>query len=113
MLSKKFTPDFKSQARTLDPLEVFDGYIFHGCGAKNVTIPDRDKIYTRTHESGWTICAEIKEDWFEWIDDFEASHPIYGKLYGTFEYEVFYETDDALDHFMKHHPFEEWDYYDI
>jgi hypothetical protein len=42
-----------------------------------------------------------------------ATHPVYGKIEGDFEIEVTAESQEALDHFLDNHPFEEWDYWDI
>jgi hypothetical protein len=64
-------------------------------------------------ESGWTIEGEIHEDYYEWVNDFVATHPVYGKIEGNFEKEVTAECEIAHDHFVKHHPYNEWDYYDI
>lgn len=66
------------------------------------------------HEkSGWTIEGEVHEDWYEWVNDFVAVHPVYGKIEGNFEDAVTADTQIALDHFLINHPFYEWDYYDI
>lgn len=82
--------DFKSMARTLHPGNL--GY----------------------HEdSGWTIDGRVWEDYYEWISAFEATHPVYGKIKGDFEIEVTAESQESLDHFLKHHPFDVWDYMDI
>lgn len=29
--------------------------------------------------SGWTIEGEIKEDFWEWVNEFTATHPVYGE----------------------------------
>ena len=64
-------------------------------------------------DSWWTIEGEIHEDYYEWVNDFVATHPIYGKIEGNFETEVTAKSQEALDHFLEHHHYEEWDYYDI
>lgn len=66
-----------------------------------------------THESGWTIEGEIHEDWYEWVNEFSATHPEFGKVWGNFEKEVFADTEVGFAHFLQHHPPEEWDYADI
>lgn len=66
-----------------------------------------------THESGWTIIGEIHEDYYKWVNYFEAAHPEYGKVWGNFEGEVFADSEAAYNHFVEHHPPEEWDYWDI
>ena len=66
------------------------------------------------HEkSGWTIEGEVHEDYYEWVNEFVATHPFYGKIEGDFESEVTAESQGALDHFLQHHHYSEWDYYDI
>jgi len=64
-------------------------------------------------DSGWTISGKVWEDYYEWISEFEAVHPVYGKIKGNFEIEVSADSTEALDHFLKYHPFNVWDYYDI
>lgn len=64
-------------------------------------------------ESGWTIEGEVHEDWYEWVNFFTATHPVYGKIEGDFEDTVTAETHEAFEHFYKHHPPTEWDYWDI
>ncbi len=64
-------------------------------------------------ESGWTVTGDVQEDWFEWVNYFEATHPVYGKITGDFEDEVTAESKDALDNFLESHQPQEWDYWDI
>lgn len=66
-----------------------------------------------THKDGWTITGEIHEDYFEWVNDFEANHPEYGALWGNFEDTVYAISREALEHFMSYHEPSAWDYYDI
>lgn len=66
-----------------------------------------------THEDGWTIEGRIWEDYFEWVNYFEASHPVYGRVWGDFEDEVYADLQEGFDHFYEHHTPCEWDYYDI
>ncbi len=65
------------------------------------------------NDSGWTITGEIHEDNYQWVNEFEAKHPEYGKLFGDFEHTVFYEKEEGFQHFWEHHEPEAWDYYDI
>ena len=88
------------QAHTLNPGEV--------CDLGGVT-----GEYTKKHKDGWTIKARIVEDWFYWINDFEAVHPRYGRVYGNFENEVFADSLKGFKHFVKYHKPETWDYQDI
>lgn len=75
-----------------------------------VTLP---KDCVGNNESGWQVKAQIHEDYYEWVNYFEAFHPDYGLVYGDFESEVYASSDQALEHFLNNHPFEVWDYYDI
>ena len=99
---KKFGIDFNSEggALTLDPSEVRERD--YGTGE-----------FTRTHEDGWTIKGLVAEDWYEWVNDFEASHPVYGKVSGNFETEVVADSEEGFAHFYENHTPEAWDYWDI
>lgn len=65
---------------------------------------------------GWTISAEIQEDYYKWINDFEAVKSDGDKHYtvkGNFENEVICSSLEALEDFLTNHMPEEWDYWDI
>jgi len=68
---------------------------------------------SKTHKSGWTISGEVQEDYYRWINDFEAHHPDYGYVRGNFEDVVWADSEEGYEHFIKHHPYEEWNYADI
>lgn len=76
-------------------------------------LSEEKRTRTRTHESGWTISGKIHNDWFSWVNAFEAHHPTYGQVWGDFEKEVYVESEEAFEHFWKHHPPRSWDYGDI
>lgn len=102
LVVKKFGIDFDSDggALTLDGLDVCN------TGAESGT-------HTRTHEDGWTITGVIHEDYYVWVNYFEASHPVYGFVWGDFESEVFSTGEDTFfDFYGNHHP-QAWDYHDI
>jgi len=63
--------------------------------------------------SGWTIQGDIHEDYYEWVNEFEAFHPFFGKVWGNFEDEVYADSEEAFEDFYKNHPPNEWDYWDI
>lgn len=69
--------------------------------------------YFGKNKSGWEIKGEIHQDYYEWINDFTATHPKYGKVWGNFESEVKATSKAAFDHFYKHHAPTAWDYGDI
>lgn len=68
---------------------------------------------TRTHKDGWAIAGIISEDYCYWVNDFEANHPVFGRVWGNFESVVFADSEDGFNDFLKKHPPEYWDYYDI
>ena len=102
MVEKKFGVDFHSMdgALTLEPSEVTNTDA--ECGR-----------FTKTHNSGWTITANLCEDYFVWINSFEASHPKYGRICGDFEDIVYSDSEEGFQHFYKNHSPTAWDYGDI
>ncbi len=102
MTTKKFGTDFKSEggALTLPASSVTESRASSG-------------VHERTHESGWTIKGEVHEDYYEWVNDFEATHPKLGKVAGNFESEVTADSEECFSDFWKHHEPEAWDYGDI
>lgn len=88
--------------------------------AKNIScehiIPGRKKIYHRTHEDDWCISGEIKSRCYQGITEFfvkqfQAEHPVYGKIMGDFEIEVYADSEEGFQHFYTHHKPVIWDYY--
>lgn len=65
------------------------------------------------NESEWVITGQIHEDYYEWVNEFEAIHPKYGRIYGDFEKERIAESEEAFQHFWENHEPEDWDYWDI
>lgn len=104
MITKKFGVDFNSPggALTLSPSYV-----------REDSPADREKIQTKTHDNGWTVSGRIWEDYYEWVNEFEAEHPQLGKVWGNFEGEVFADSEEAFEDFYKHFPPDDWDYGDI
>ena len=102
MTVKKYGVDFKSEggALTLPASSVATGNKTGG-------------LQTRTHGSGWTITGEIHEDYYKWVNDFEATHPKFGKVAGNFEKEVTADSEEAFEDFWKNHQPDAWDYGDI
>jgi hypothetical protein len=63
----------------------------------------------------WTVTGEVHEDYLEWINEFEATHPKYGWVRGDFEKTVYASSQEAYIEFTSHeeyHP-HHWDYRDI
>jgi hypothetical protein len=83
---------------------------FYGHTGMAHTLREKD---IGTHSDGWTIIGEIREDYFTWVNEFLAHHPIHGFVWGDFEDSVFADSKDGFDDFVKNHPPKEWDYGDI
>ena len=69
--------------------------------------------YIGDNESGWRVEGKITEDYYEWVNYFEASHPNFGKVWVDFEMEVYADSEEGFAHFYEHHSPGAWDYYDI
>lgn len=67
----------------------------------------------RAHEDGWVIRGDIQEDYYHWVNDFQAWHRTYGYVWGDFEDTVWADSKAGYDHFCTHHPVNHWDYGDI
>lgn len=111
MIKKRFGVDFDnkdagSPALTLPITSVTDGELDSGD-----IMPEG--VQSRTHESGWTIHGEIRSDWYNWVNQFTAQHDKYGTIKGNFEATVWCESEEAFDHFWKHHEPCAWDYWEI
>lgn len=63
--------------------------------------------------SGWMVQGEIIEDYYEWINYFEATHPDFGRVWGDFEKIVYADSEAGFSDFYKNHPPQQWDYEDI
>ena len=102
MIKRVFGKDFNSSegALTLPATEVCDTGASEG-------------YHSKTHDDGWTIEGEIQEDYYLWVNEFKATHPKLGKVWGNFEDTVFATSKEAYDDFYSKHKPEEWDYGDI
>ena len=105
MIIKEFGKDFFSDggALTLNPSEVTDEENVANTGIE----------YSKTHKDGWIIKGEVHEDYYDWVNEFEANHPIYGKVWGDFEDVVYADTEEGFKDFFEKHKPEAWDYGDI
>lgn len=63
--------------------------------------------------TGWTLKGDVIEDYYEWVNEFEATHPEHGYVKGDFESVVEASSDFALGHFLVYFEPNEWDYHDI
>lgn len=101
MFEIKFEKSYGSEARTLEPEIVHDG-AREECG-----------MFTRTHSNGWTVTGRVVEDWYYWVNDFVATHPIFGKVWGNYEEIVYADTEAGYLAFTASFPPHVWDYHDI
>ena len=103
VIRRKFGVNFFSGgwALTLSPCEV--------SGEKQTCAG----MSERNHRDGWKIKGEIHEDYYYWVNAFEASHKKYGRVWGNFESIVYANSERGFNHFYKHHPPNAWDYRDI
>ena len=104
MFEKTFAVD-GHLAHTLNADEVCEGAPNAECGNAG--------FHSRTHADGWTISGVVCEDWVSWVNDFEAHHPVYGRVWGNFEDKVFADSEEGYRAFYHSHTPESWDYWDI
>ena len=90
-----------TMARTLDAEEVCEN---HG---------SRTGHSSRLHADGWLITGYITEDYFYWVNAFEANHPAFGRVWGDFEELVCADSIEAYEAFIASHGPTTWDYWDI
>lgn len=98
----------KKQSRK--PIEKKYGVDFKAPPYLSLTLRTED---LGTHASGWTVTGAVVEDWYEWVEDFEAVHPKLGKVWGDFEGTVYATSERAFKHFYDNHPPQPWDKGDI
>jgi hypothetical protein len=72
-----------------------------------------DPRHLGDNDSGWFIRGEVVVDYYEWVNIFEAMHPVYGVVHGDFEVKIVATSEEAYNHFIKHHKPDVWDYHDI
>lgn len=96
--------DSNYSAYTLSPADVTDLPV--------IDIND-EKVYTRTHNDGWTIRGMVKDDYVQWINEFYATHEQYGRIWGDFEDIVYADSKEGFIHFFKNHTPNRWFYADI
>ena len=65
-----------------------------------------------THKDGWTITGKIHEDYFRWVNKFDATKGN-EHIFGDFEEVVYCTSLEALDDFLENHKPTSWDYWDI
>ena len=92
-----------------DPLKKVYGIDFSsGGGALTLSPSSLGK-----NTSGWEISGEVYEDYYGWVNEFEAINPKFGRVWGDFEHEVYFDSLAGFEDFWKNHEPEAWDYQDI
>ena len=105
ILTYHFLSDFDSEGGALTlPVEavVSKGYSW-----------ENHELCGRTHANGWTVTGRATTDYYEWVNDFTATHDSLGAVWGNFEDAVRATSKEAYEDFIKHFPPEAWDYHDI
>lgn len=64
-------------------------------------------------DTGWTVEGKVHEDYYTWVNEFKASHPKFGLVWGDFEKSVMAYSKEGYEDFIKSHPPVSWDYGDI
>lgn len=95
---------------------------FEKIGSDATTLPfeyvcDKEEaqagFFSRLHANGWTISGLVHEDYYYWVNSFEAHHPVFGRVWGDFEEEVFADSEEGYAAFYECFPPDSWDYWDI
>lgn len=110
MITKKFGIDFTSNSG--GALTLYPEYVLND-DSVNLQDIDWENPQVRTHENGWVVKGEIHENYYEWVNEFEAIHPKFGRVWGDFENEVYADSEEGFENFYKEFPPHEWDYADI
>lgn len=69
-----------------------------------------------THENGWTVQGQIHDDYWDWVNYFEAfKGDMQNKMWvvGDFESKIRASSKEALEDFLRYFEVEFWDYNDI
>lgn len=76
-------------------------------------IPPCGRIFTRIHSNGWTITGNMSNDYYSWVEKFEAIHPTFGKIVGVVDDKIYATSEEGYEDFIKNHPITGMDLDDI
>lgn len=93
--------------------QVYNAYTLPADAVYSSKDEQFNKKLSRLHEDGWLISGFVTEDWFLWVNNFDATHEVYGRVWGNFENKVFADSEAGYKHFILHHPPQAWCYEDI
>lgn len=68
----------------------------------------RYQTFTKDHSSGWTIKGKIVSDHYTWIEEFSATHSLYGKI-EKIDDTIYTNSMSGYQHFIKNHPLTDFD----
>ena len=83
------------------------------CDVKNEGdyLYEKNKFYTKTHSSDWTIIAKLKANFNVWVEIFTAYHPFFGKIVAVLNRQIISDSKEAWIHFKSYHKLEILDLY--
>ncbi len=112
---EEFGSELKNmEMMVLDPSNLTDDELETGTKPKSNQVDVLgNKVWRKTHPSGWTIEGIIEEDYYLYVDEFTAIHPIYGTIIAYLDDEIIASSKEAYDHFIENHPLEIFDLGDI
>jgi hypothetical protein len=96
----------------LSASEVYPGTVPRGDWVRYPDLSAKDTSYSKTHTDGWTIEGQIHNDWYSWVVDFEAVHPVHGTIQRVGN-TIVGPSKEVVDKFLADHRLEEFDYWDI
>lgn len=106
---KKYKNIMATHPRNIDFIDDVYAVTYDIQGHDAFTL-DADDI--GVHEDGWAINGKVWEDYFTWVNEFEAIKN--GKrVWGDFEKVVYCTSLEALEDFLENHKPDTWDYWDI
>lgn len=103
---------FIKQSKPTDIIETERGTV-------RVCYDSGDMAYTLdpedigTDSNGWKVKGKIYEDYYEWVNEFEATKGKSSFVKGDFENFIECSSLEDLDEFLSLHMPETWDYRDI
>ena len=110
-------PDVRvhGDAWAIDGSEVCAGGGCHFCAEHK--LGDR-RAHVKVHGDGWTISGDLCDDCYQWVEEFEATHPELGSVATKRAEENAAQTatatsPEAWKHFVERHRVFVFDYGDI
>ena len=67
----------------------------------------------KTWDNRWTIRGVARVDYYSWVSIFEAFHPTFGRVFGSYNSVVYSETTEGFQDFLSNFPPMIWNHDDI